>query len=186
MLLLVARSFGQKTIDSSYHPPVPTLPSYNPTNFDPFSLWNYTLDSSFESRKWDSVKPIAAVSIWRNQPLWNKGKPEGPDDKQLKPGMHFNIFNLADSAFCYQTGRMTQLVSSHVPPNVAGDVIIVGNLILVCDYCHECGKLLPGNDYCRGFIKRLFKYLNGRRIATIADIVQQLPIKPGKWPILTM
>jgi hypothetical protein len=146
---------------------------------DTLSLWNYRLDSPYVTRFQDSVKPIAYISFWRTKPISNDPK---LSDQAHVPSIDFEIFDIGDSSFCYQTSLHTRIYSSCLPPNVGGDIFVVGKFIFLNRrVCVGCGSsTTPNIDYCRPIIKFILSRLTENDISTLANIVRQLHIKSGR------
>ncbi len=178
-LTITATSFGQHldykvNPTSNYHRLGTDL-----GNIDTLSLWNYRLDSPYVTRFQDSVEPIGYISFWRTKPISNE--PQIYDQVQV-PSIDFEIFDIRDSSFCYQRSRFTKFYSSCVPPDVGGDVFVIGRFIFLNrKVCVNCGSDGTRNiDYCRPILKFIFSRVTGDDISTLADIVRQLPIKSGR------
>jgi hypothetical protein len=178
-LTITATSFGQHLAykvhaTSDFHSLGTDL-----RNIDTLSLWNYRLDSPYVTRFQDSVKPIGFISFWRTKPISND--PILYDQPQV-PSINFEIFDIRDSSFCYQSSRLTKFFSSCVPPNVGGDVFVIGKFIFLNrSVCVSCGSYgTPNIDYCRPTINFIFSRFTENDISTLADIVRQLPIKSGR------
>jgi hypothetical protein len=177
-LTITATSFGQHVTYKVY----PTSDFHrlgtDLGNIDTLSLWNYRLDSPYVTRFQDSVKPIGYISFWRTKPISNE--PKLYDQAQV-PSINFEIFDIKDSSFCYQSSRLTRFFSSCVAPDVGGDLFVIGKFIFLNRYvCVNCGSYgIPNIDYCRPVIKFIFSRFTGD-ISTLADIVRQLPIKSGR------
>jgi hypothetical protein len=158
-LIITATSFGQ--------------------HVDTLSLWNYQLDSPYVTRFQGSVKPVGYISFWRTKPISNDPKLYG---QAQVPSIDFEIFDISDSSFCYQSSRNTIIYSNCVPPNVGGDVFVIGKFIFLNrSVCVNCGSYgAPNIDHCRPIINFIFSRLTGSDFSTLADIVRQLPIKSGR------
>jgi hypothetical protein len=167
-LTITAMSFGQ------HHRPGTDL-----KNIDTLGLWNYRLDSPYVARFQDSVKAIGYISFWRTKPISNDPKLYDP---ARVPAIDFEIFDIRDSSFCYQSSHNAIISSSCVPPNVGGDVFVIGRFIFLNrGVCVKCGSNdTPNVDHCRPTIDFILKTLASSDISTFADIVRQLPIKSGR------
>jgi len=148
-------------------------------NMDTLSLWNYRLDLTYVPARHDSATPLGFIRFWRikpiaNDPILNEQAPP--------PGINFEIFDIRDSSFCYRSAHNAIFYSSCVPPNVGGDVFVIGKFIFLnrsaCVHCGSAGA--PHVDYCRPVINFIFKTLADSDISTLADIVRYLPIRSGR------
>jgi hypothetical protein len=175
-LTIAARSFGQLVAHKVYAPNDFHCRATDFRIIDTLSLWTYRLDSPYVTRFQDSVKPVGYIRFWRIKSIPNTPKFY---DQARGPAIDFEIFNLKDSAFCYERSRRTIIFSSCVPPNVGGDVFVIGKFIFLNrSVCVNCGSYgTPTIDYCRPIINLIFSRFTGNDISTLADIARQLPIK---------
>jgi hypothetical protein len=155
---------------------------YSKTNFsvvDTLELWNYNLDKNYKAPGKDSVKPIAQITFWRTKPI---------DDglsleiyKQLwTPFISYEIYNLSDSTYCYYKSKLTRLISSCIPPNIGGDIFMIGNYIFLNRMvCLRCLRYDTGTDYCRPVINLILSRIDKNKVATLDEIAEQFIIKRG-------
>lgn len=176
-LLIITRTFGQHYSGPENVPAGFPLANTKPVNFDPAALWNYKLDTVYENRYEDSIKPVAYIRFRRIQPLWDNFKRNDRYNYMLNPSMGFIVFNLSDSAFCNRLSNSLRWWSRQMYPNRGGDLIFVGNFIFVSQSCNDCGKYFSNIDYCRGFVNRVLSHIDKDHISTLKDIVAQFRIK---------
>ena len=155
---------------------------YTKTDFsfiDDLKLWNYKLDTTFKGRERDSLKPFAQLIFWRTKPIDDKISKK--IYKQLwTPYFVFEIYNLADSSFCYDKSNHSRLLSSCVPPNVGGDILIIDKFIFINSYvCLSCERHDTKVDYCRPIINYVFSKVDPARVTTLKSLLDQFVIKEG-------
>lgn len=158
---------------------------YSKTDFssiDTLSLWSYKLDTIFNGKDGDSVKPIGMLTFWRTKPI---------DDSISKsiyhqlwtPYITFAIFNLSDTNYCFKKSTRTRHFSSCVPPQVGGDIIIVDKFIFLNgNFCLSCQRYDTKIDYCRPVINYVFSKLDRSKITTIQSLANQFIITAGQLP----
>jgi hypothetical protein len=178
-LTITAMSFGQHLDYKIHRPNDYHRLGTDLKNIDTLSLWNYQLDSPYVTRFQDSVKPIGHISFWRTKPISND---PGLYVQARAPAIDFEIFDIKDSSYCYKSSWRTIVASSCVPPDVGGDVFVIGKFIFLNrSACVNCGSYgTPNIDYCRPTINFIFSRFSGNDISTLAGIVRQLPIKSGR------
>lgn len=146
---------------------------------DNLELWNYKLDTTFKGRERDSLKPFAQLIFWRTKPI---------DDKISKklykqlwtPYFVFEIYNLADSSFCFDQSNRRRLLSSCVPPDVGGDILIIDKFIFFNSYvCLSCERNDTKIDYCRPIINYVFSQVDPAKVTTLKSLLDQFVIKEG-------
>lgn len=183
ILLLCAKSYCQSFVFDTTRNTTLTRKSsyyYSKTEFtliDTLDYWNYLLDT-FEKDKFRGSESIGTLKFWRTKPtnflicgqnFWS-------------PDISFSIYSIKDSFYCYQVARITREVSSCGPPNVGGDIIVVGNFVFISDgVCLQCLRNDTGVDYCRPLINYLFLNIDKNKISTIEALVEQFQIKKGNW-----
>lgn len=148
---------------------------------DSMEYWNYDLRTIDKGQHKDSVQPIANVIFFRSRPLQDSFS-RRIYGKDWSPVMEFSIYKLSDSAFCSRRSLSTRFLSSCVPPDVGGDIIITGNFIFLNnDVCLHCRKYDTKIDYCRPVVNSLFGGLDKNKLSSIEEIVAQFPIKWKVW-----
>jgi hypothetical protein len=154
---------------------------YNPDSsfVDLLNLWNYKLDTAYKGRKRDSLKALGGLIFWRTKPVDDKIS-KGPNSQPWTPHFTFEIYNLADSDFCYKKSNHVRLYSSCVPPNVGGDMIIIDKFIFInSSVCVSCARYDTKVDYCRPVIRYIFSKIDKTKITTLESLIQQFVIKEG-------
>jgi len=147
---------------------------------DSLSLWNYSLDTNCIAKYNESSIPIGKITFWRIKPL-DDGISLKIYNQLWTPRISYEIFNLRDSAFCLKQSRQTRMLSSCVPPNVGGDIFIIGSFIFFNrDVCLDCTKYDNGQDYCRPIIRQIVDKVDKSKVESLDEIVGQFIIKPGK------
>ena len=142
---------------------------YDSTNFlksDTLTSWFYLLldkNLSYE----DSVQPIGQLIFQKNQKT--RGVP---------PNFTFQIFNIQDSSYCFKKSQLVRKLSSCIPPDIAGDIIILNKYIFLnTNICLKCKSYENGLDNCRPTINRIFSAVDKTKVTTLEDLVKQFPIK---------
>ena len=150
------------------------------SKIDTLSFWNYKLDLYSDSIDNDSINLIGKLSFWRIKPI-DDGISKNLYGKHWTPFVNFEIYNLSDSIFCNKQSKIVRIISSCLPPNVGGDLIIMGEFIFLNrSVCLQCESYDTKLDYCRPIIKKLFSELDFSKINTIENIVNQFPINREK------
>jgi hypothetical protein len=142
---------------------------YQSTNFsksDSLEAWFYVLldkNLSYE----DAIKPIGQL-IFQRETMIN----------HWTPNFTFQIFNIKDSSYCFKKSQLVRNLSSCVPPNVAGDIIIFKQYILLnTNVCLQCKNFKDGLDYCRPLINKVFSAVDKTKVTSLEELVRQFPIK---------
>jgi hypothetical protein len=142
---------------------------YSATNFakpDSLNAWFYVLVDKNLSYP-DAVKPIGQLIFQR-----------GTMVKGRTTNFTFQVFNIKDSAYCFKKSQQVRTLSSCVPPNVAGDIIIVNQFIFLnTDVCLQCRIDEKGPDYCRPLINKVFASVDKSKVHSLNDLVKQFPIE---------
>jgi hypothetical protein len=156
---------------------------YSKTDYnkiDSLSLWNYSLDTNYIAQYKESIRPIGKITFWRIKPL-DDGISLKIYNQIWTPTISYEIFNMRDSAFCLKQSHQTRMLSSCVPSNVGGDIFIIGSFIFFNrNVCVSCTKYDSGQDYCRPIIRQIVDKVDKSKIESLAEIVRQFIIKPGK------
>lgn len=156
---------------------------YSKTDFnkiDSFPLWNYSLDTNIIAKNKESTRPIGKITFWRIKPL-DDGISLEINNQLWTPTISYEIFNMRDSAFCLKQSHLTRMLSSCVPPNVGGDIFIIGSFIFFNrEVCLSCAKYDNGQDYCRPIIRQIVDKVDKSKVESLAEIVGQFIIEPGK------
>ena len=127
-LLTSISIYGQRT--ELYNP---KNEFYKKTNFnviDTVDKWVFNIDTSYKGQHSDSVKPIGAITFIRASPLFDE-KYYKANNKLWSPYFSFEIFLLRDSVFCFSDSKKNRMVSSCLPPFTGGDILLIGNFILL-------------------------------------------------------
>jgi hypothetical protein len=154
---------------------------YKKTNFniiDTLDKWVFNIDTSYKGRPSDSVKPIGAITFIRATPLFDE-KYYKANNKLWRPYFSFEIFLLSDSAFCINDSKNTRMFSSCLPPFTGGDILFIGNLILVNRrVCNAFSiKWDTDTDFARPVINKVLSTSSLSKIYTFQDFINELPIK---------
>lgn len=141
---------------------------YDSTDFsksDFLNAWFYVLQESNLDYD-DPITPIGRLVFQRKNMI-----------KHWTPNFTFHIFNIVDSAYCFQKSVSVRNASSCVPPNVAGDIIIIGKFILLnTNICLQCKNIDDRRDYCRPVINKILSAVDPTKTETLDDLVKQFPI----------
>jgi len=152
------------------------------TLMDTLAFWNYVLDTTYHGRKTDSIKPAGQLIFWRTNPI-NDSISIKVYGRRWVPYMTFDIFHITDSSYCYEISEETRFYSSCVPPNVGGDIIIVGKfLFLNHSVCLNCQRYDTKVDYCRPVINYVFSKVDKTKITSLQSLIDQFVIAKGKLP----
>lgn len=158
---------------------------YSKTNFsfiDTLSLWNYQLDTTYNGNKDDSVRPIGQLIFWRTKPI-DDGISQRLYNQLWTPYIAFDIFNIGDFAYCNAISNKTRYLSSCVPPEVGGDLMIFDKFVFLNrNVCLECQRHDTKVDYCRPVINYIFSKLDRTKMITIHSLVNQFVIVKGQLP----
>ena len=154
---------------------------YKKTNFsliDTVDNWYFNIDTSYKGRPTDSVKPIGAISFIRKTPLFDE-KYFKANNKLWRPYFSFEIFLIRDSDFCINDSKNTRMFSSCLPPFTGGDILFIGNLILLNrSVCNAFSiKWDTERDFARPVINKILLSSNLSNIHTFQDFIEELPIK---------
>lgn len=156
---------------------------YAKTDFsfiDTIELWNYRLDTTYKPKQLELARPIGQLIFWRTRPIDDKVSKK-LYNRDWTPYIVFEIYNLADSNFCYEKSNRRRLLSSCVPPNVGGDIIFLDRFIFVNSHvCLSCERYDTKVDYCRPVINYVFSNVDKTKITNLKSLVQQFVIKEGK------
>ena len=136
---------------------------YSKTDFndiDTLSEWSFKIDtvSIYETNQ---TKPIGKIYFFCLK----------PNSFYLPLSMTFFIYKITDSVYCRNKSKKIRLLSDYIPPNLGGDYIIIGDLILLnTDYCN-----IEMNDI-RPMLNRIFSIIDENKIATINSLKSQLEL----------
>jgi len=181
LFLVWTKSFCQKADSKIYDKPDYY---YTKTNFDftdTLSNWNY--DITLFLKNIDSatiIKLVGEITFFRTKPLFDSISRciYGID---WTPSINFKIYNITDSAKCFERSEFTRHTSSCVPPAVGGDIFIVGKFIFLNNsVCLHCYKYDNEVDYCRPIIKNIFSKVRLDKVSNLKEITQQFGIKQSK------
>jgi len=184
--LFTSNSFGQKfvfdtTANSMQFDKMDYY--YSKTDFsiiDTLKLWNYQLDTNTTNIIKDSINPIGQLYFWRTVPIYDSIS-KIVYNRLWSPHITFDIYAIEQLSYCYQTTSRARFLSSCVPPNVGGDLIIIDKFVFVSrGVCLDCSMLDTKVDYCRPVINYLFSNLDITQITTIQSLVKQFAIDEGK------
>ncbi len=142
---------------------------YDSTDFskvDSLKAWFYVLLDKNLSYK-DSIQPIGQLIFQKDKTI-----------KGWTPNFTFQIFNIKDSSYCFKKSELVRTLSSCIPPNVAGDIIIFNQFIFLnTNVCLQCKNFDDGLDYCRPLINKVFSAVDKAKVTTLEELVKQFPIK---------
>jgi hypothetical protein len=156
-----------------------SLSNYSKTDFsvvDSLNCWFYVLLFQSPSQK-DSVKSIGELTFQRKHPVGDT-----TSEKLYKSGFlpiyTFQIFDIRDSIYCFKKSHLIKAISSCIPPEVGGDIVIFGKFIFLnLNVCLHCRKYDNGIDYCRPIINKIFSSVDKAKADSLKQIVGQFPIK---------
>jgi hypothetical protein len=176
--------FGQITFDTTNKKQYRSTSSYySKTDFsftDTLELWNYKLDTAYKGDKSSSIKPIGQLIFWRTKPI-DDGISLKLYNQPWTPRITFEIFEITNLTYCYKESDKTRIISSCVPPEVGGDIIVIGKLVLLNrSVCLGCQRHDTKIDYCRPVVNNIFKQLDRTKVTTLSNLVRQFPIKEGQ------
>ena len=151
------------------------------TRIDTIELWNYELDTSYNVRNWDTLASLGQLNFWRTIPIDDKIS-YGIYGRYWTPHILFEIFFSKDSTVLYKQSYRTRSRSSCVPPDVGGDILKIGNFILISrGVCLNCQRQDTKVDYCRPVINYIFSKVDPSKVTTIESLIGQFIIKEGKF-----
>lgn len=185
--LFATNSFGQNIVfDTSVkQSSLYSNRYYSKTDFnlvDTVALWNYILDTTYHGKKTDSIKAIGRLIFWRTKPFYDSINIK-LYDQPWTPYITFDIFLNTDSSYCYKISESTHLFSSCVPPDVGGDIIIIGKfLFLNHSVCLSCQRYDTKVDYCRPIVNYVFSKVDRTKITTLQSLIDQFVIARGRLP----
>lgn len=148
------------------------------TQIDTLNNWAFYIDTKYRGQPTDSVKPMGAIIFYRVIPLYDKVHFERR--KELRHlYFAFDIYPLIDSVFCRNDSYLTRYYSSCSPPYTGGDIVYVGNFILLNrKVCHAFSiEWTTETDYARPIINEVFYKTNTNQLNTFEDFIRELPIK---------
>ncbi len=181
LVLLFKTSVGQPRIGSVFKPGDFYASKTNFKFIDTLARWQYQFDTSYTGSSKDTVKSLGRITFYRTIALYDTMSRQ-IYDADWRPVIDFEIFSLRDSIFCFTKSKLSILLSSCVPPDVGGDIFIIGNFIFLNrSVCINCAKYDTGIDYCRPIVKYVFSKVGIAHIAKLQDIVKQFPIKAGRF-----
>jgi hypothetical protein len=154
---------------------------YEKTNFsivDTIENWVFNIDTSYHGTQRDSVKPIGAITFLRKTTLFDKKYFES-NKKNWRPYLSFEVFLLKDSAFCLADSKNTRNFSSCLPPFTGGDILFIGDFILLNRRVCNAFSIKWENeiDYARPVINKVFSHTNIRNLHSFQDFIKELPIE---------
>ena len=157
---------------------------YSKTDFsftDTLSFWSYNLDTTYKGDKSNTVKPIARLTFWRTKSI-DDGISARLYNQLWAPRMVFEIYTISALNFCYRSSVATRVASSCRPPDVGGDIIVMGKFVLLNhDPCVSCVRYDTQIDYCRPIVNRIFKQVDMAKITSLMSLVSQFPVKEGSF-----
>ena len=178
-------SFGQNLVfhTSLNEPSTVSSQYYSAMNFskmDSLYYWKYQLDTRYHGMKTDTVKPIGQITFWRTKPI--KDSREKTYSKFWTPHITFDIFTISDANYCFQYSKNIRTISSCTPPSTGGDVIVVGQFLLLNrSVCVNCRNQDAKIDYCRPIVNYLFSNIHNKKVETIEKLVEQFGITSGQF-----
>lgn len=185
---MTLESYGQSAFELNHistlnHLEIYDTLFYSQTDFsfiDNLDLWNYKLDTSFIGHDSDSIKAKGQLIFWRTEPI-DDGISKDIYGQLWTPYITFDIYSLSDSIYCLNKSLRTRIVSSCVAPDVGGDLIEIGNFLLLNHaVCLSCQRYDTKKDYCRPVLKVVFSKLDNNKIITIESLVEQFIISKGE------
>lgn len=186
-LLVATNVHGQGHVfdTTTKHPAITGARYYSKTDFsevDTLQLWNYFLDTTYHGRKTDSIKPMARVIFWRTKAI-DDSISQNVYDHAWTPYIVFGVFGIGDTGLCYRQSAQIRYYSNCLPPEVGGDMIIVGKYVFLnFSSCLNCQRYDTGVDYCRPVLNYVFSHLDRTKITSLQSLVQQFSIAEGTLP----
>lgn len=140
------------------------------SKIDSLELWRFSIETKPELNKNDSIIPIGIIGFWRTVAIDDSISIE-VYKKLWTPKISFYIYNIKDSVYCREKSMRIRIFSSCVPPDLGGDYIILGELILLnTTFCLQCGRYDTGIDYCRPILNYVFKAIDNQKINSISSL----------------
>lgn len=133
--------------------------------------WKYQFIKS-NSIGADSIQKIGQIIFWRSEPIFDK-----PTNKNFSPHISFDIYSSSYFQFLQVKATNIKMTSSCDTINKGGDIILIGQFVLLssssCVNCSSPSKV----DYCRGIIKRVLSSVKNIVTDDWIDILNQLIIE---------
>lgn len=130
-----------------------------------------------DSDRKDSVKSLGELTFQRAHEV-----KDSISEKLYKTGflplITFQVYDIEDSAYCFKKSSRTRVISSCLPPEVGGDIIVFGKFIFLnLDVCIRCKRHDNGVDYCRPIVNKMFSGIAKTKANSLEQIVEQFPIQ---------
>jgi len=143
---------------------------------DDLKYWTYSIDYEFK-RPNDSIKPVGQIKFWRTESIDDE-KSQKVYGRPWTPSIDFDIYNITDLKFCEQAKININRVSSCLPPNIGGDLIIIQNYVLINpSVCVNCIRYDNGVDYCRPTLNKILSELNLLKNSSLSEIDEAIGLK---------
>ena len=151
-------------------------PIKNTVQTDSLKFWTYSIDYEFQ-RPNDSINPVGQIKFWRTESIDDKKSIE-IYGRPWTPSIDFDIYNIIDLEFCEQAKININRVSSCLPPNVGGDLIIIQNYVLINRWvCVNCIRYDNGIDYCRPTLNKILSELSLLENSSLGEIDKAIGLK---------
>jgi hypothetical protein len=170
-LIFVLSASGQNN-------PTPQKGNYFTTTSDTYfqnviKPWKYQFIQSLNT---DSCKSLGQIIFWRSRGIYDEVA-----KKYWKPNISYDVYSISDLTHVQNLAKKTRMVSSCDSINRGGDILIVGNFILVntspCVNCSSSSNI----DYCRNIIKRVLDSVTLKENSNWDSILDQLIIDKSKF-----
>jgi len=150
---------------------------YYKTDFqkvDSIHLWNFRIDTSIVIHKSDSIHSIGKIYFWRTKSI-DDGISKSIYNKLWTPQISFDIYKLSGKIHCEEVSNHIRYFSSCTPPNVGGDLLSIGNYILLNrDVCLSCERYDTEVDYCRPLLNKLFGNIDDEKIISLKSLESEI------------
>lgn len=150
---------------------------YSKTDFsevDTLGYWKFRIDTILEVDRNDTIHPIGRVHFWRTVAI-DDGISQKVYNRLWTPSISFSIYQKKDLVHCKEISKRVRLGSSCVIPDVGGDFVVLGNIILLnTSVCVSCIRYNTGRDYCRPLLNKVFGEIEDIKITSIKDLRSSL------------
>lgn len=136
--------------------------------------WKYQFKKSNNTS--DSVKKIGEIIFWRSEAIYDSASKQ-----YWKPDISFDIYPASALAYAKSLSDKIKLSSACDTINMGGDILKLGNFILLSSSpCVNCAS--PSNfDYCRNIMKRILSSVRDKETKNWNKILKQLIIRKGNF-----
>jgi hypothetical protein len=138
--------------------------------------WKYQYIKADAASSDDSVKKMGQLIFWRSKAIYD------PVAKtNWKPSIRYDVYSSADAAYAQRLADNIKQASSCDSINKGGDLLAVGQFILVSSSaCVSCASS-ANIDYCRNIIKQVIASVPDQETASWNGILKQFIIQKARF-----